>query len=370
MAEVRYFSYSRASKDSSCNRARYLGSEWGGTGLSPIFGGWDAEYGNIIHKWINILAIEGKINYSVARTDIETRAKEFGIALFLAQDWGAMGEGHLRGFVKCVWPHWIADYEILEAEKMRSWNIGTDNLYDGNIYRFRYRQDILFRNKHDGTIVYVDWKTTSDDSPRWIASWAKSAQLHSSAFALRECGITIDYMVIQGIYKGWKDKKTGGPGSIFAKGWVNREYSMSPQYSYKYERSKGWEPFSPASEFEDGLGEWVANMPEPILTAQFPRTAPIPPRFDIGAKWFAQQLYREVEVAEAVQKLHLVKSTEEMTQILDEHFQQDFDKCQPARGFDCEFAPICWIPSVNEDPLGSGQFKRREQVFEDGTEST
>jgi hypothetical protein len=298
------------------------------------------------------------------------------MATFLARDWSALAEGHLRGFVKAVWPRWMAEYEVVESEKLRSWDTVEPEIHGwgpgyptpATTYRFRFRQDILLRSKFNGEVVYIDYKTTSDDSPKWIAHWAKSPQLHSSAYALKQLGISVDQMLVQGFNKGWKDKKTGAPGSIFVKGWVNRQFSMMPEYSYTYQRSKGWEAFSVAEEFDD-LGDWVANMPSEIIIAQFPQTGPIMPRDDIAQTWFRQQLIREAEVAEAVRNLQQASSDGEVTSILDRAFRQDFNKCQPSFGYECSFKNLCWVPSVGADPLASGEYKRRLPVFEDGAEN-
>ncbi len=373
MPELRYFSHSRCDTDESCRRHRYLSSEWGGTGLSPTNAGWDLVYGNLIHSHLDGLAKTGGIDYIAARMECYKAAVDAGIGMLIARDWSAMAEGHLRGFVKNVWPRWMKEYDIVEAEKMRSWDALTADPWYGadssvqQVFRFRYRQDILLRNKFNGQLTYIDYKTTSSDDSKWVASWSKHPQLHSSAYAMAQNGINIDQMLVQGLYKGWKDKKTGGPTSIFCKGWVNRQFSMMPEYSYTYQRSKGWEAFSTADEFDD-LSEWVANMPADILLKQFPCTGPIMPRMDIGKEWFAQQLIREVEVAEAASKLQSAQSQDEVDQILRRYFKQNLTKCQPSFGYECEMKNICWVPSVGADPLASGEFKRREQIFEDGVE--
>ncbi len=228
----------------------------------------------------------------------------------------------------------MKEYDIVEAEKMRSWDALTADPWYGadssvqQIFRFRYRQDILLRSKFNEQLTYIDYKTTSSDDSKWVASWSKHPQLHSSAYAMAQNNINIDQMLVQGLYKGWKDKKTGGPTSIFCKGWVNRQFSMM----------------------------------------QFPCTGPIMPRMDIGKEWFMQQLIREVEVAEAASKLQSAQSQDEVDQILRRYFKQNLTKCQPAWGYECEMKNICWVPSVGADPLASGEFKRREQIFEDGVE--
>lgn len=358
MNKVWYFSHSRAESDSYCNRKRFLGSEWGGTGLEPIQGGWDLKFGNIIHAYLDKQAMGAGFGYDEVRNNVLSAASET-LSEALSKDYAALAEGLLRGFVKTIWPGWMKEYDVVETERLRSWEVEPNHI-------FRFKQDILLRAKVSGELVYPDYKTTSSDSPQWIASWTKSPQLHSSMYALEQgYGLTVNHAFVQGFYKGWKDKKNGRLGSIFAKGWVNRQYPMSPSYSYTYKREKGWEPFSTFDEFDD-LAYWVNNMPAEILAEQFPRTAPIYPRAEIGETYFRQQMYREREVAGALIDLAsppIVGLT--VDDILDEYFPQDFHKCTPAYGFDCEFKDLCWTPWIEADPLGSGLFKQRTPQGED-----
>lgn len=350
---LRYFSYTRDSRDSTCRRQRYLSSEWGDTGLEAVGSAWDRDYGTYIHRYLEDLAVHGAIDYTKARNEVLQHALDAGLTQRDARDWAAIAEGQLRGFVKAVWPGWMVEYDIVETEKMRSYTAAPG-------YVFRYRQDLLLRNKYNGRIRYPDYKTTGSDDPKWIASWAKSPQLHSSMYAMLQEGSHIDESVVCGIYKGYKDRKTGTQRSIFAYGWVNREYVTTPEYSYEYKRGKGWELFSTYEEFPAGLEKWVAGMPQQILTAQFPQTGPIFPNVQIGEAYFRQRLIREREVAEALDELRGVTTESGVRDVLDRAFPQDFSKCEPAYGFKCDFCPACWQPWVASDPIGSGLFVRRK----------
>lgn len=350
---LRFFSHSRVDADQTCERKRYLGSEWGETGLEAITGGWDANFGNILHGYLETLAKTGSMDALSARQDTLLSAREY--KLHDPEQWAALAEGLLRGFVRSVWPRWMAEYEILETEKLRKWEVEPG-------YVFRFKQDLLLKNRFNGSITYVDYKSTSSDDPKWIASWAKHPQMHSSMYSLRQLDIPVEQCLVQGLFKGWKDKKTKDQTSIFTRGWVNREYAMTPQYSYTYQRSKGWEPFSTFDEFED-LSDWVANMPDDILVQQYPVTGPIFVRDDIAIKWFRQQMIREREVEHAINSLKSCDSEDSINQVLDTYFRQSFSKCQPAWGFECEFLNACWVPHVEQDPLGSGQFKRKSDEY-------
>lgn len=349
---IRFFSHSRVSGDQECRRARYLGSEWGGTGLESVGTAWDLAFGNFQHAFLKGLALNGKIDYQAVRNQVATEAQKAGLDAIACRDWGALAEGQLRGFVRSVWPYWMAEYEILAAEELRKWPVAEG-------HTFRYIQDILLRSRTDGHLRYVDYKTTSSDKPQWIAAWAKSPQLHSSMYAMQQSGMPVQHAQIVGLYKGYKDEKNKMQRSIFCYGWVNREYSMMPQYSYEYKRGKGWELFSVADEFYS-MEKWVEEMPLEILTAQFPRTAPIFLNENVAESWFRQQMLREAEVKEAMSLLETSTDVLEIRGILDKYFPQNFSKCKPAWGHACAFEPICWQPWIGADPLGSKLFVRRD----------
>lgn len=357
---ARMFSYTRDQKDSTCRRQRYLSTEWGDTGLDAVGSAWERDYGNIIHRYLQNMALHGTIDYTHARSAVLEAAMAAGQNQISARDWAAIAEGQLRGFVRAVWPHWMAEYDIIETEKLRTWEVEPG-------YVFRYRQDILLKNKFSGRVRYPDYKTTSSDDPKWIASWAKSPQLHSSMYAMLQSGTQVDESLVAGLYKGYRDRKTGTQRSIFAYGWVNREYVTVPDYSYSYMRGKGWELFSTYAEFPD-LSEWIAKMPLEILTAQYPTTGPIFPNLDIGAAYFRQRLIREKEVNDGLQQLRLTDgSVGSVEPILDKYFAQDFSKCEPAYGFKCDYTACCWQPWVSADPIGSKLFVRRNTDHESET---
>ena len=351
---LRLFSYTRSASDQHCERARYYAREWGGTGLQSVGpAGWALVYGNIGHQALEELAKTGTCDFIQWRKKIEEEAPNSGYDQVAARDWGALMEGQLRGFCKAIWPFLLAEYDIVEAEKWIELEVEPGLI-------FRARQDLLLKNKFDGHYCYVDYKFVGNTDPKWIKSWNKSIQLHSSMYALNQStGCPVDRAIVIGLNKGYEDRKTKLRRSPFTYGYANREFSMTPAYSVEYQRSRGWELFSTAAEFSD-LSEWVDQIPQPILSEQLAQTAPIFLREDMAQEWLRQQAMREGEVGDACIRLAESTSIEEINTILAKHFRQNFDKCEPAYGFECEFRNICWIPSVGADPLGSGQFTRYE----------
>jgi hypothetical protein len=347
---ARLFSFTRCENDETCRYKRYLSREWGGTGLVPIQDGWDLYFGGCLHRQLDVLAKTGTVDPLVVRQEVYDEALKYFDAIH-AQDWAMLAEGLIRGFVKAIWPVWMREYEVFDSERWISYEAAPG-------FIFRARQDLLLKSRRDGHLRYIEYKTTGSDKPEWIASWAKSVQIHSSMYVLKAAqGLEVADCVVQGLYKGYKDKKKLMQRSVFSYGNVNRQYSMTPEYSYEYQRSKGWESFSTWNEFKD-LTEWVEGMPHEILMNQFPQTGPIPPREDIAETWFRQQLIREAEVSHAMEMLAKADTVESIQRILDTYFRQNFSHCEPAYGFKCEFRHLCWQPWVAADPLESKLYKR------------
>jgi hypothetical protein len=98
---------------------------------------------------------------------------------------------------------------------------------------------------------------------------------------------------------------------------------------------------------------WVDEMPEELLSGQFPRTPPIFINNDLINSFFRQQVMRQQEVfmaATALQRDDLKPEVRE--QVLDMTFPQRFDKCNASWGKPCVFRLLCH-GNVN-DPLSSG----------------
>lgn len=357
-------SYTRCSKDDGCNRAGYYSREWGGTGLVPVTSAWDLVYGNIIHKWLAKLAENGSVPYLDVRKNVfEEAAKVFTPEQ--AKAWAAQAEGHMRAFCETVWPLWMKEYEVYSPEAWIEYEIAPKVMY-------RARRDLLLKSRFDGHISYREYKTSGTDKPEFFQSFEKDVQLHTGMLLEKYAnGIEIRDGIVQTFYKGYRDKKLKIQRQAFAQGYVNREYSMLPEYSAKYQRAKGWELFNTYDEFPD-LSVWITylrNKAPEIISEQLGRTGPIFPREDIVQKYFKQRVHRAREISEGVELLQKCLTVEEIHDVLDKYFPQNFDKCQPKYGgINCEFREICWTPWIEADPLGSGLFERYDPEKESKVE--
>lgn len=347
-----YFSRTSAERDEYCKRARYYLECFGERGIVPIQSGWDLVFGNIIHAAVEQLAKVGYIDFDGVRTSTLAEAGKVFNTL-PSQAWASLAEGLLRGFCLTVWPRLMEEYEVYHTEQDCAWEI------EPNVW-FMFRQDLVLKNKFNGQLVYYELKTTSSAANDWIASWAKSIQLHSSMYAIKQhLGVDIEYAIIQGLYKGYADRKSGMRVSPMTQGYVDRQYAMTPRYSFKYERGREWEKFSTFNEWPT-LTNWVNQMPKDQLSEQYPQTTPIAPRPLIAQVFFRQQLIREREIMEARLELQSCTDMDRITYLLDRHFKQNFNKCQQAYGNSpCDYIHICWQPWVEADPLGSALYKPR-----------
>lgn len=350
---LRFFSHSRVAQDENCPRSGYLAKEWGGTGLLPLAAGWDLTFGNLLHKYLYHLAKSQSMDFKAAREEILVEGQKV-LNLEQAQAFAASGEGLLRGFVKSVWPVWMGEFEVYSAEGLVQFEP-----YEG--FMFRAIKDLILKNKHNGRLRYVDYKSTSSNSPEWVASWSRHPQIHTSMYATQKAEkIQIDECVVVGLYKGYMDERLGVKRNSMNYGWVNREYPMSPSYRYEYTRAKGWELFPTFHEWPD-LEGWVQGMPQEQLSKLYPQTGPIFLRDDIAESWFRQQKYRQREIGFGIESMKKNAADGEYVEmIMDETFPQRFQRCKPQYGYGCPYEPLCWNKWIGDDPLGSGQFVRNE----------
>lgn len=198
-----------------------------------------------------------------------------------------------------------------------------------------------------------EFKSTSSKKAEWINSWDTAVQLHSSIKAVEQTmGQAPIDVILVGMYKGYISYgKQSSPFCYAYKKSGNPPFTQDQiEYAYKsgFKRYATWD-------LPGGVKKWVEEMPETILADQFPLTAPIFVNDDLIERFFKQRLIRETEIRDAMQRLAEYPDEEQL--ILDTHFQQKFDVCQPSFGWSCEYKKLCH--SQVSDPLSEG-FQLRE----------
>jgi PD-(D/E)XK nuclease superfamily len=362
---IRYFDRSRTTTDWTCPRKRYLNYEYLGKGIVPDRNPLALDMGTIIHTALSKIAQnELDIRNGDTVLDIEdifkTAFEEMHGVLFdqntgtdeettYAIEQATLVEGMLRGFYKHMWPKLLEAYpEILFLEQELEYKLQDDLI-------FMSKPDLVLRNPETDEIVYIEYKSTSSKKAEWVNSWNTAVQLHSTIRAVeQQHGIEINSVIVQGLYKGYESYGRQNSPFCYAYRKAGNPPFSEDQIAYDYKA--GWKKF-PIWEAEGGVKAWVDNMPENILTDQFPQTPPIFVRGDLINSFFRQRQFRENEISLANVMLASTSDEESKQNILDVAFPQRFDQCTPSFGKPCQYRQICHghVP----EPIGNG-FKWRE----------
>lgn len=353
-----YFDRSRVFADWKCPRSRFWNYEYRGRGIVNLEWNYNLYVGALIHDVVADLAdgidIDSALTWRIAKFDQDMALASYE-PLFAAEQ-SCLIEGMMRGFERHCWPLIIANRRVHVVEMETVIDLG-----DG--VKFMVKPDLLLSDDL-GNLYYWEYKSTSSNKEQWVNSWKLNPQLHVYAEALRRCGKSITSMTVQGLYKGWYDKKLKSPRqkSVFCYGY--RRPGTKPFYTdeWLYE----WKPGTKAApiwEHEGGVKQWVEEMPKQILGAQFIASPPIAPDRGIAEAFFRQRKLRELEIANGRVELgHLDRYEEELEgatwhaerrHILDSVFPQHLDQCTPGWGSSCPYVPLCH-GAEGIDPLTAG----------------
>jgi hypothetical protein len=336
---------SRVVQDWKCPRARYWGYEYGGLGIAKSSTSLELFIGITIHDsfaaiasdYVGTTALGIDLIASTAFKQVYeqlTLTSQTADAVEFAKEQGSLVEGIVRGYHKHIWPRLTAQYpRILFVEE--------EMTYEHDDLIFMAKPDLIMAN--DESTVYVEFKSTKSKKDEWITSWDTAVQLHSTIRAVRATkGVDIDSVIIQGLYKGYES--WGKQSSPFCYGYFRRGNPPFTRDDTTYEYKQGYRRI-PTWEMDGGLKKWVEEMPEAVLANQFPQTAPIFVNDPLVDAFFRQRGFRENEIAK-------IMETEPDEALLDFHFPQKFDQCQPAYGWKCEFIRLCHGHVT--DPLSEG----------------
>lgn len=346
---------SRVVQDWKCPRSRYWNYEFEGRGVVPNTTSIELHMGIIVHDALCAIATFTKNEQEV---DIDTIAslayRQMFDALYndelpneareFAKEQASLVEGMIRGFFKIRWPQLLTQYpKILFVE--------GEMLLEHDGLAFMSKPDLVMGN--DEETVYVEYKTTSSRKDAWINSWSTAVQLHSTVRAIEKThGITIDSIIVQGLYKGYESY--GKQSSPFCYAYKRAAHPPFSKEEITYDYKPGLKRF-PVWELEGGVKAWVEGMPEVILADQFPQTAPIYIKDYLVDAFFAQRANREheikmaMEVIDAAQKLG---DMEHRDKILNSGFPQRFDQCTPSFGRACPYIKLCHGRDIH--PLEAG----------------
>lgn len=337
------YSRSAVTQDWRCPRSRWWGYEWGGRGLSSGTTSIELFLGITLHD--GLAAIFSGLDIDSISEAAITQVKEHLASdsvegQHYAAEQAALVEGLLRGFHRHVYPRLMDEYDVVDIEK--------ELFYEHDGLTFMSKPDLLLRHKEGGHLLYYEYKSTSSVKDKWVGSWNTAVQLHSTIKAIEHnLKEEVSYCIVQGLNKGYVSQYDRQE-SIFCYGYYKA--GQPPfnkdvwQYAYKAGLKK-----DPTWTKAGGVKQWVAEMPEEILSQQFPQTPPILINHDLVDAFFRQQASREHEIRRT--RLLLMENPE-ATELLDAHFPQHFEQCSPGYGTGCQFKKLCF--SGIADPLAAG----------------
>jgi hypothetical protein len=259
-----------------------------------------------------------------------------------AHEQAALVEGLLRGFHKVVWPRILEQYDVVHVEKALVYRHNEQGKPDPNgRFVFMSKPDLIVRSKLDGTLWYLEYKSTSSQREEWVNSWESAVQLHSGVRAIEQTlGEPATGVIVQGLYKGYAS--SGKQNSPFCYGYFKPGDPPFTRDRWSYTYVQGMKKY-PIWEKPGGVKAWVESMPEALLAEQFPQVPPIFINESLVDAFFYQRAIREQQISNA--SLLIQGDSEVFRDIrLADAFPQRFDKCQPSFGSPCQFKRLCFGP--------------------------
>lgn len=342
-----YYSRSAVVSDWVCPRKRYWNYEYAGRGINPMASPLALQMGILIHD--GLAAITANIDIDTIADAANAQLKGMLLEgqdfpstenIHFAEEQAALVEGLLRGYHRHIWPQLQEDYEVVACEK--------EMIYEHDGLHFLSKPDLLLRNKESGDLIYVEFKSTSSVKEQWMASWQTAVQLHSSIKAVEATlGETVSQVIVQGLNKGYVSQYNRQE-SILIYGYfkAGQPPFQKDTWSYVYRAGLKKEPIWKR---EGGVKQWIAEMPENILSQQLPITPPIFINRDLVDAFFRQRAVREHDIRLARDWLLEHPDDKDM---IDRFFPQHFEQCTPGWGTGCSYRKLCH--GNIQEPLAAG----------------
>lgn len=336
----------RTTTDWTCARKRYLNYHAEGRGLVGSSMKVELFLGGVLHDALAAIAF----GHQEGSVDIDMIASTAGHAVFetlndgtdFAREQSALTEGLIRGFHRHVWPRLMLRFpKIIAIEREMAFKM------DDSV-TFMSRPDLILEDA-EGEWVYVEYKSTGSKRDEWLNQWSTAVQVHSTIRAVEETlSKAPSQVIVQGLYKGYRAYGKLSTPFVYGYKATGQPPFSKDRYSYDYE--KGFFR-APVWTFPGGSKDWIANMPEDVMSNQFPQTPPIFIKDDMIDAFFRQRLMREYEIRLALQMMESLDA-EARQGVLDMAFPQKFEACNPGWGTGCEYRSVCFGDA--NDPLNMG----------------
>lgn len=317
--------------DWSCGMKRWWYKEHDGTGMVPVVEAVYYKQGREIHSDLSRLLLGESLD-SVLE----------GIGPVPTND-QTLWEPHVRrigwvvAFALYVLPSLLARYEVVSSEnelileRGRLWVANTS--------------DLVLRDKLDGRLVVLDFKSVKILSASWFASWVTAIQLQILIRAVvEELGEPVKWAQIMGLTKGQvRSAKLRHP---YVWAYSDGGDLWSPDWH------SGWE-LRPTFEYPGGVRAWVEKLGEEVGRSQFPLSQPVFSNERLLNRLLRRRLVREAEVEKVRAR------AQQSVSVRERYFEPRYKECRPAFGDACPFLLACHDADIGRDPIGSGVFVPR-----------
>lgn len=372
IAETRRYdsSPSRYQTGQRCLRKRYWANEFAGRGLEPANDlKIDALFGKAIHSRLQLHmsgAAEWEEDY--ARL-LEVVGEELTPDGYPARvETRALFQGLDTTFTSFMKPTLDRDYEWIASE------LDVITVY-GDL-RYRTILDGVVKRRSDGMWFVIEAKTSS-----WVdkllAGSRTNFQLLMEVEAMRrhfnlrpeEVGGSMLLVFDKG-----KRDKVERDGEVVGHRrvspftyWWSRGGSADGSFEYVLKRPKkwgGWDitpTWTVPGWYKFAVEKWPAE-----ISGQVQLWPGVSFDSDMAESVIRQVRAKERHVREGLTRLELSDrkfSDEPREFILDDYFDQDFSNCSNDGGFgkECPFMMACFSPTIGRDPIGSGEYRLREE---------
>jgi len=344
-----------AETDDKCGMAYWWNQEEGETGIVPKTEADALAVGREIHEDIEAISrmddlspfhLENLIENILNSVPIEDRGNTSKMErLYRRLGW-------ISAWVLYMEPHLREIYEDVSVE--------GELILDRDPLWVAVTPDRVMRHKRDNYLIYLEYKSTITASMKWLASWKYAIQLHigikaiEEEFVRRGVGEKIAHAQIVGFLKGdWRSNHLAHPYV-----WAYRN-SETGKWTHDYSKARGntWSA-APVWEYPDGIVKWVQLLGEEIGKAQFPFSPPVSLNERMLDHWVSRRLSREIEV----EQVREVCRKDFDARVV--YFEPRTKNCRPAFGDACPYLGLCWNASIQQNPLATGDFIKRNPHHE------
>lgn len=320
-------------------------------------------FGIVYHEGLSLLWKGGGIE-EVVYTCREMLASQLdleGRPSFFLREQQFLLECILRAWHMHRLPSLLADYELIETEVERAWDINGS----GVVQMMRF--DAILRHRRQDAIYVWDAKTVSRVDYSWVKQWEHDVQVLSYTQSAEELfGEPCEGVCIEGMIKGSYSLDDSASSPFYGERIQHSIYCYAYTKTMKAGAEKGQtrlllkgetgaEKFAVYDHYT--APQWLAILEERgVLNEMFVVPPPFCPLPEHRERWKRQVVQAERQYEAGVRFIRSATSQEEMWSRMDLIVPQHDNACL-AYGRACEFEAICFH-GQDEDPEAFGYILR------------